>query len=227
MKKLKRITTLLLISLFLTNCGKEELELNQEVTLSGTVTIKEVTEDNETTKVSILNLDEPVIIDGTTIHKIELDYDKDLKPNSELTITGTLKQNSDSSVGLDFSFDVFDIDDILSYINTFSNEEFSMTIPPELIKISTIKEIENGFIVYSTSNLEQGGEVFRIISITNDEFKVLNKNETKYIEKIKSTTEKTVIIQYPNTIEYTDENFEEYETIAKEINTIKRNVRLK
>lgn len=227
MKKFKRIITLLAMTLLLTNCGKEKLELNQEIELTGTVSIKEVTENNETKTVSILNLDEPVIIDGNTIHKIELDYDKDLKNNSELTIKGVLKSNDDSNLDLDYSFVVEDISDILSYVNTFSNDEFSMTIPAELIKISTIEKIDNGFIVYSTSNMKNGGEVFRIVSVTNEEFKTMNKNENNYIEKITSSKERTVIIKYPTTEEYSEENFADYEKIASQINIIKNNVRLK
>ena len=227
MKRLKRILSLVAISLLLTNCGKEKLELNKQVTLTGTVTVKEIKKDDTTTKVSILNLDEPIIIDGDTIHKIELDSDKEIKNNSEITITGTLKSNSDSAIDLDYSFEVLDVDDILSYINTFTNEDFSMTIPAEIIKLCTIKQIDNGFVVYSTSNLEMGGEVFRIISVTNDEFKILNKNENKYIEKITSTKEKTIIIQYPNENVEEYKNFKDYETIVKKITTIKDNVRLK
>lgn len=227
MKKFRKITTLILISLFLTNCGKEKLQLNELITLSGTVTIKEVVTGDTTTKVTILNLDEPVIINGETVHKIELDYDKGLKNNSELTITGTLQSNPDSPIDLNFSFAVNDIDDILSYVNTFSNKEFSMTIPVDLMKITTIKEIENGFIIYSTANMSTGGEVFRIISITNEEFKTLNRNETKYIEKITSTKENTVIVQYPTTQEYSDKNFKDYETITSKVNIIKDSVRLK
>lgn len=227
MKRLKRILSLVAISLLLTNCGKEKLELNKQVTLTGTVTVKEIKKDDTTTKVSILNLDEPVIIDGDTIHKIELDSDKEIKNNSEITITGTLKSNSDSDIDLDYSFEVLDVDDILSYINTFTNEDFSMTIPAEIIKLCTVKQIDNGFVVYSTSNLEMGGEVFRIISVTNEEFKILNKNENKYIEKITSTKEKTIIIQYPNENVEEYKNFKDYETIVKKITTIKDNVRLK
>lgn len=227
MKRLKRILSLVAISLLLTNCGKEKLELNKQVTLTGTVTVKEIKKDDTTTKVSILNLDEPVIIDGDTIHKIELDSDKEIKNNSEITITGTLKSNSDSAIDLDYSFEVLDVDDILSYINTFTNEDFSMTIPAEIIKLCTVKQIDNGFVVYSTSNLEMGGEVFRIVSVTNEEFKVLNKNENKYIEKITSTKEKTIIIQYPNENVEEYKNFKDYETIVKKITTIKDNVRLK
>lgn len=227
MKRLKRILSLVAISLLLTNCGKEKLELNKQVTLTGTVTVKEIKKDDTTTKVSILNLDEPVIIDGDTIHKIELDSDKEIKNNSEITITGTLKSNSGSAIDLDYSFEVLDVDDILSYINTFTNEDFSMTIPAEIIKLCTVKQIDNGFVVYSTSNLEMGGEVFRIISVTNEEFKILNKNENKYIEKITSTKEKTIIIQYPNENVEEYKNFKDYETIVKKITTIKDNVRLK
>ena len=227
MKKFKKIAALIIMTLILTNCGKEKLKLNEEIELSGTVTIKEITENNEQKKISILNLDKPFIIDGNTINKIELDYDKDIKNNSELTIKGVLKNNEDSSSDLAYSFSVEDISDILSYINTFSNDEFSMTIPAELIKISTIEKIENGFIVYSTANMKNGGEVFRIISVSNDEFKVLNKNENSYIEKITSSKEKTVIIKYPTTEEYSDEYFSDYEKIANQINIIKNNVRLK
>lgn len=227
MKKLNKIITLLAMTLLLTNCGKEKLELNKEIELTGIVSIEEVTENNETKTISVLNLDKPVIIDGNTIHKIELDYDKNLKNNSELTIKGVLKSNDDSNLDLDYSFVVEDISDILSYVNTFSNEEFSMTIPAELIKISTIKKIDNGFIVYSTANMKNGGEVFRIVSVTNDEFKTMNRNENNYIEKITSSKERTVIIKYPTTEEYSEENFDDYEKIANQINIIKNNVRLK
>lgn len=227
MKRLKRILSLVAISLLLTNCGKEKLELNEQVTLTGIVTVKEIKKDDTTTKVSILNLNEPVVIDGDTIHKIELDSDKEIKNNSEISITGTLKSNSNSAVDLDYSFEVLDVDDILSYINTFTNEDFSMTIPAEIIKLCTIKQTDNGFIVYSTSNLDKGGEVFRIISVSNEEFKVLKKNEDKYIEKITSTKENTIIIQYPNENVEEYNNFKDYETIVKNITTIKDNVRLK
>ncbi len=226
MKKLKKLLMLMVVTLLLTGCGKQKLELNKEVELTGTVTIKEVTENNETKRVSILNLDEPVIIDGETIHKIELDYNKDIKNNSELTIKGTLKNNANKESDIAYSFAVKDISDILSYINTFSNDEFSMTIPADIIKISTIEKIENGFIVYSTANMKNGGEVFRIVSVTNEEFNTLNKNETSYIEKVTSTKEKSIIIKYPSGDEEI-ENFEDYEKITNQINIIKNNVRLK
>ena len=227
MKKLKKIITLLAISMLLTNCGKEELKVNQEVTLTGTVTTREITKDNETKKVSILNLDEPIIIDGTSINKIELDYDKGLKENEEITIKGTITSNGDSSIDLDYAFSVSDIDDILSYINTFSNEEFSMTIPPEIIKISTIDRIENGFIISGTDKENNKFEVFRVICVTNSEFKELNKNESSYIEKAISNKEKTVIIKFPNDDITSEDNIETVEKIIDELETIKKNVRLK
>lgn len=227
MKKLRRILSLLLMTLLLTNCGDKELNLNEKINLTGTVSTKEITTDEGTKKVTVLNLEEPIVIDGESIHKIELDYDKTLKENEEITITGTLKDNETSNNELSYVFEVIDIDDILSYVNTFSNEEFSMTIPPKLIKVSTIKRIDNGFIVYSTPNMSNGGEVFRTYYVTNDEFKKINKNEDKYIEKITSNKEITVVIEYPTTDQFTTEHFEEYEEIINNINTIKDNIKIK
>lgn len=227
MKKFKRIITLIAMSVFLTNCGNEKLEINQEVTLSGTISVREVTIDDKTQRISILNLDEPVKINGETIRKIEIESDKELKNNSELTIKGTIKNNTDSTIDINYSFEVIDIDDILSYINTFYHDDFSMTIPSSIIELCTIEQIDNGFIVYSTSNIDNGGEVFRIISVDNDEFKTLNKNEEKYIEKITSTKEKTIIIQYPSVDVSEYKNFKDYESIVSNIITIKENVRLK
>ncbi len=227
MKKFKRILALMVITLLLTNCGKEELKINQEVTLTGTVTTREITKDNVTKKVSILNLEEPIIIDGTSIHKIELDFDKALKENEEITIKGTITNNGDSSLNLDYAFSVSDIDDILSYINTFHSKDFSMTIPPELIKMSVIENIDNGFIIYGTDTNKNKFEVFRVICITNAEFKELNRSESAYIEKATSNKQKTVIVKFPTDDGAYEGNYDVVETIMDELSTIKKNIRLK
>lgn len=227
MKKFKRILLLLGLTILLTNCGKEELELNKEVTLTGTISTSEIITNNETKKVNILNLDEPIIIEGNTIKKIELEYDKGLKDNSEISIKGTLKSNSDSKTDLSYSLDVLDIDDILSYINTFSNEEFSVTIPPEIMKIVAIKKIDNGYIIYNSNDMLDNNEVFRIIAVSNSEFKELTKNESTYIEKAKSDKEKTIVIKYPRNTEYQEEYLKVTQDIISQIDTIKNNVRIK
>ena len=139
MKKFRRIITLLLMTLLLTNCGKEKLSLNEEVTLTGRITHQQITENDTMKMISVLTLEEPVVIDGEIVRKIELEYDKDLKTDTDITITGTIKDNGDSTY--DYLFSASSINDILSYVNTFSNKEFSMTIPVDLMKITTIKEI--------------------------------------------------------------------------------------
>lgn len=228
MKKLKKIIILGITALFLTNCTNKETQLNKEITLKGTITNREIIKDSETKKISILNLEQPIIIDGTEIKKIELDYDKSLKNNSEITIKGILKNNKNSSIGTEYVFSVSEIDDILSYVNTFSTEDFSMTLPPEIIKISIVEKIENGFVLSVTS--EETGittEVFKIVCISNEEFKNLNQSQTAYIEKAASNKEKTVIINYSTNIEEDKDTINKIEKINSEIYNIKRNVRLK
>ena len=58
--------------------------------------------------------------------------------------------------------------------------------------------------------------------IINDE------DETKYIERITSNHEKTIVIEFPTTeAEYSDEFIDEYEAIGNSINQIKNNVKQK
>ena len=72
MKKLKKIIVFASIFMFLTGCQNNKFKINEEVTLTGKITNSEIIKDNEKRKVSILNLDEPIIINGTKIKKIEL-----------------------------------------------------------------------------------------------------------------------------------------------------------
>ena len=74
--------------------------------------------------------------------------------------------------------------------------------------------------------MDNGGEVFRIVSVSNKRFQELQNNSNAYIEKIASNQSNTVIIIYPTTNEYSEENYEEYETIGNSIESIKNNVRL-
>ena len=142
----------MLMTLILTNCGKEKLSLNEEVTLKGRITHQEVTENNVIKMISVLTLDEPIVIDGDLVRKIELDYDKDLKTDTDITITGVIKNNGDSTYN--YLFSAKDINDILSYVNTFNNGTFSMTIPTSIIKDVIVNKIENGYAVY----LDNDGE---------------------------------------------------------------------
>ena len=145
MKKLKKLVAFIIFSLILTGCQENKFKIDEEVTLTGKITNSEIIQNDEKHKVSILNLDEPIFVDGTRINKIEIEYDKDLKENNEITITGKIKNNSDSHVDLAYSFSVTDVDDILSYINTFSNDDFQMTIPTSIIKTCSIERIDSHF----------------------------------------------------------------------------------
>ena len=226
MKAFKKTIIIILLTIILTSCAtKEKYVVNEETNLKGKIVTQEVTRDGETKTITVLELEKEINIDGTNDKKIEINYNKDLKDNTETTLKGTIKENSGDS-DLSYSFEVDDVENILSYINTFSNQDFQMTIPAPLMKITTITEIKDGFIVYSTSNMPNGGEVFRIQSVPNSKFKQLNKSTT-YYEKVTSDTEKTIIIIYPTGSEYTEEYEDEYIKIADEINSIKDSIRIK
>lgn len=227
MKKLKKLIIFICLIAILTGCQKNKFKLNEEVILTGKITNSEIKKDDETYKVSILNLDEPIIIDGTKIKKIELEYDQALKDNSEITIKGIIKNNSDSNVDLEYSFSVLDVDDILSYINNFNNDNFSMTIPTNIIKTCYIDRIDNGFIIYSSKEKNIENEVFRIISLSNEEYNKIKDENNRSIEKVKSNKEKTVIILYNNKMEISDENLQNFDSIIKSIDNIKNTVKIK
>lgn len=227
MKKFKRLLIFIGLILILTGCQNNKFKLNEEVTLKGKITNSEITKDNETHKVSILNLDEPIIVNGTKIKKIELEYDQDLKDNSEITIKGIIKSNNDSNVDLEYSFSVLDVDDILSYINNFSNDDFSMTIPTNIIKTCYIERIDNGFIIYSSKEKNIENEVFRIVSLSNEEYNKIKDENNRSIEKVKSNKEKTIIILYNNKMEISDDNMQNFDSIIKGIDNIKNTVKIK
>lgn len=222
MKKLKRIITLILMTLILTNCGKEKLSLNEEVTLKGRITHQEVTENNSIKMISVLTLDEPVVIDGDLVRKIELEYDKDLKTDTDITITGTIKNNGDSTYN--YLFSANDIDDILSYVNTFSNEDFRMTIPTSIIKDVVVKKIDKGYSV-SIENDKDKVELFQAISVTKSEYEIL-KNEGTELEIADTKGDKKVVIIYSSE-DVPDDLLDTLEDVNKQIPTIKGNIRLK
>lgn len=223
MKKSKKIYILLIMIIFITACSKEEYKVSDEINVTGTITNNKTIEDGEYISKSVLNLDKPIVVNGKSVTQVEIDYDKDLKDNSKVTISGTISNSDTTSYGIE----VKDINEPEAYVNTFNSENFSVTIPTSLIKLCTIEKIDKGFIVYSSSNMDKGGEVFKIVSVTNKKFQELQSNESAYIEKIKSNQTNTIIIMYPTTTEYNDNNFEEYETIANSINEIKNNVTIK
>lgn len=221
MKKFKRIITLLLMTLILTNCGKEKLSLEEEVTLTGRITHQEILDNNSMKMISVLTLEEPVVIDGDLVSKIELEYDKDLKTDQDITITGTIKNNSGSTYN--YLFSASSINDILSYVNTFSNKDFSITIPVDLIKDVIVDKVDNGFKV-SVEYKQKKYEVFRAISVTKSEYSDL-KSSNK-VELAKSKDDKRVVIVYGDE-EIPEAKSDVLENIDKSIPKIKGNIRIK
>lgn len=226
MKNLKKIIYLCLMTIILTGCLANELELNKKVDLKGVIETNEITKDNQTYKVSILHLEEPIIIEGNKINQIAIDYNKLLQNDIETTISGEIITNENPNLDLQYSIKVNNIDNILSYINTFTNKDFSVTIPLDIIKICNISNIENGFTISLADQNDDLVELFRIISVSNNEFKEIRENESLKIEKITSNKEKTIILLYSKE-DYKNSSYENYNQIISNINKIKDTVVIK
>lgn len=226
MKKYHKIILLFIMSFLLTGCFSEKYNLNEETTLKGIVHTNEIIKDNQSYMISILELDNPIIIEGTKINKIAIDYDKTLRDDTEVTIDGTITDNDNQNLDLTYSIKVNDIDNILSYINTFSNDTFSVTIPTEIIKICDIKSIDNGFSISKKDKNQKSVTLFNIIAVSNEEFNNLRENESISIEKVTSNKEKTIIVLY-STEEYENDDYTEYNKIISNIDKIKDTVVMK
>lgn len=209
---------LLLIVLLLAGCKKDSYSKNDNAKLNGTISY-ETTDDNETK--AYLNLDEPIIIDDKSVNKIEIDYDKELKDNTKTGIEGTIKEDNGK-----YLIEVDDIDNLLSYVNKYSNDVFSLTIPTDIIKIVTVEKTDTGFIIYSTRNMDKGGKVLEIKYITTAEYKKLN-NKKQVINRITSNDNYTIISISPTTTEYNAEYAKDYEIISDHIKAIEKSIKLK
>ena len=95
---MKKIYLLIIISLLLFGCEKE-FKTNDTITIKGTVNTEEIIDNGTYHKITILELQEPIIIEGTKIDKLELDTSDEL--NGEVELTGTLI--NDSISGLSYS----------------------------------------------------------------------------------------------------------------------------
>lgn len=221
MKKINKLLIFVLLIIFLTSCKKsEQYNLDESISLHGKIVINEVTKDGHTEKISVLELDKEINIDGVMIDKIELEYDKELKNNTETTITGKISSNEETGLtDLKFALSVDSVDNILSYVNSFSNDLFSIAIPANLMKETSVEKIENGFIINSRNKKE----VFRIIALSNEEYKALPKDEINY-EPVKSNKEKTVIIIYQDNADPDDTSID---ALYQELDNIKKSIKIK
>lgn len=228
MKSVRKKIIFGLMILTLCSCAQKEnsYESDDQIEIKGKIVSKTITEDGIEKVINVLIPTKPIIVDNETVTEIEIDYDKNLKDNYNVTIKGILKDSA-LTKDTDFSISVNDIDDVSSLTNTYHYDDFSMTIPTSIIKLCSIEKTEKGFIVYSRSNKEYGGEVFTVESVTKNEFNDLREDKSKYIERITSNSKKTIVMEFPTTTEFSEEFAEEYETIGNSINQIKNNIKQK
>ena len=227
MKSVNKKIIISLAILTMCSCAQKEnsYKTDEEIEIKGTISSKVIVEDGVEKEINVLIPTNPIIVDNKTIKEIEIDYDKSLKDDYKVTIKGKIQ---DIALGnSDYSIAVKDIDDVSSLTNTYHHEDFSMTIPSSIIKYCSIEKTERGFVVYSRSNKEYGGEVFTIESLTKEQFNEIRNDETKYIERITSNSKKTIVMEFPTTTEYSDEFADEYELIGNSINQIKNNIKQK
>jgi len=219
MKKVKLLVILTLITIIFTGCGKtEQYEVDKATTLRGKIVINTIKKDDKTEYVSILELEKAITIDGVVTDKIEIDYDKGLKNNTETTVSGIIRKN-EGVTDLKYSISIDSVDNILSYINTFSNDVFSIAIPAKLMKTVSVRPINDGFIILTKSNRE----AFRVLALENDDFKRLSKDEINF-EVVKTNKQYNIIFMYATNEE---EPEEEEKALYEELNNIKRSVKLK
>lgn len=106
--KILRIITFIFILLLISSCGNKELD-TKELTLSGNVITHELIQDGVKHEISVLNLNNPIIIDGIMVNAIELNYEESLEDEGNVTITGKVEENTSSDYGLKYILDVSSI----------------------------------------------------------------------------------------------------------------------
>ena len=104
--KIKRIGIILFLLLLIVGCNKN---LHKEVTLTGEVINRELRIDSETYNVSILNLDDPLIVNGTAVNSVKLNSNEESISEDKVTIKGILEENKDNKVDTLYELDVKDI----------------------------------------------------------------------------------------------------------------------
>ena len=107
------------------------------IEIKGTIGTRTIEEDGVEKEINILIPTNPIIIDNKTIEEIEIDYDKTLKDDYNVTIKGKINNDTELSSN-DYSIIVEDVDDVSSLTNTYHHSDFSMTIPTSIIPINTI-----------------------------------------------------------------------------------------
>jgi len=100
---MKKVLIIVITSLLLFGCEKNTFKTNDTITIKGMINTEEIIDNGKYLKINVLTLDEPIIIEGTEINKIELNTEEILD-NEEVEVTGILEDTSTS--GLSYSLKV-------------------------------------------------------------------------------------------------------------------------
>ena len=110
MNKINKIIILLLLLTLLPACHKlDNSRDNNIITLTGFIKTHEIFKDGQSYQVSILNLNQPIIINGTSIKTVSINSNQELTDNSQITLNGILQSNDNPILNTSYSFTVLDI----------------------------------------------------------------------------------------------------------------------
>lgn len=98
-----RYIVILILLFILVGCNNK---LNKEVTLTGEIITREIMIDREKQKISILSLDSPLVINGTSVNSVKLNNNEEIEDNTRITVKGILEENEDTSLDILYEVDV-------------------------------------------------------------------------------------------------------------------------
>ena len=104
--KVRRLGILILFLMLMTGCNNK---LDKEVTLTGEIIIREIMVNSEGHKVSILDLDEPLVVSGVAVNSVKLSDNKDIENNTKVVVYGTLEENKDDDLDIKYEVNVKNI----------------------------------------------------------------------------------------------------------------------
>ncbi len=104
--KIRRLAILVFLLMLLVGCSNK---LDKEVTLTGEIITREIMVNSEGHKVSILDLDEPLVIQGIAVNSVKLSDNKDIENNTKVVVQGILEENKDEDLDIRYEVNVKNI----------------------------------------------------------------------------------------------------------------------
>lgn len=104
--KVRRLAILVFLLMLMVGCSNK---LDKEVTLTGEIITREIMVNSEGHKVSILDLDEPLVIQGIAVNSVKLSDNKDIENNTKVVVQGILEENKDEDLDIRYEVNVKNI----------------------------------------------------------------------------------------------------------------------